>query len=198
MLAAVILSAGASQRMGSPKALLPYRGVTFLEHLLNVATHPRIGPRRIVLGPHADAIRAAIPLADDDVIVNPDWEKGQLSSIHAALRSLPADIDGMILFLVDHPLISAELVQILIDRFPGKAPGANTCTIVLPTYNGKRGHPVVFASSLFSELLAAPLDQGARSVVWAHASEVIEVPTTEAGCVMNVNDGAAFQRILEG
>jgi molybdenum cofactor cytidylyltransferase len=198
MLAAVILSAGASQRMGSPKALLPYRGATFLEHLLSIATHPRIGPRRIVLGPHASAIRAAIPLAEDDVIVNPDWEKGQLSSIHAALQSLPADIDGMILFLVDHPLISAQLVQVLIDRFPDQSPSIDTCTIVLPTYNGKRGHPVIFASSLFSELLAAPLDQGARSVVWAHAHEVVEVPTAEAGCVMNVNDGATFQRILEG
>src|SRR4029077_2148005 len=115
MLAAVILSGGASQRMGSPKALLPYRGKTFLEHLLEVSSHPRIRDRRVVLGTHADVIRAAIPLRDSEVVLNDEWEKGQLSSIHAALRSLPSGLDGMIVFLVDHPLISSALVENLVD-----------------------------------------------------------------------------------
>jgi molybdenum cofactor cytidylyltransferase len=214
MLAAVILSGGASQRMGSPKALLPYRGKTFLDHLLEVSTHPQIGARRVVLGPHADAIRSSVALPDSDIVVNPEWENGQLSSIHAAIRSLADDIDGMILFLVDHPLVSSALVESLIARFYDGDPdassknsivgaaivpsGPSASTIVLPTYNGKRGHPVIFAATLFPELLAAPLDQGARTVVWAHASEVVEVPTSEAGCVMNVNDSNAFQRFLEG
>jgi molybdenum cofactor cytidylyltransferase len=195
MLAAVILSGGASQRMGSPKALLPYRGRTFLDHLLEVSAHPQIGERRVVLGSHAEAIRAAVALLDSEIVLNTGWEKGQLSSIHAAIRSLPQDLDGMILFLVDHPLVSSALVETLIGRFYANAQARGA--IVLPTYNGKRGHPVIFGTSLFAELLAAPLEQGARTVVWAHASEVVEVPTTEAGCVMNVNDLNAFQRFLE-
>jgi molybdenum cofactor cytidylyltransferase len=210
MLAAVILSGGASRRMGSPKALLPYRGETFLEHLLALTNHPRIGVRRIVLGAHADAIRTAVPLPDADVVVNPEWEKGQLSSIHAALRSLPANVDGMILFLIDHPAVSTTLVAELIARFyAAKAatkspiagagftpPGVNAGTIVLPIHNGKRGHPVIFAAALFAELLAAPLDEGARTVVWAHSSEVVEVPTGEEGCILNLNDPEVAKRIL--
>src|SRR5579872_3280459 len=118
MLAAVILSAGASRRMGSPKALIPYRGKTFLEHLVEVTRHPRVGVTRIVLGAGADAIRNKLGLDSQWIVVNDDWEKGQLSSIQAAVRSLPAgQTEGMILCPVDHPLVSAKLVGTLIEQF---------------------------------------------------------------------------------
>src|ERR1700747_2066533 len=89
MLAAVILSGGSSSRMGSPKALLAYQGRPFLEHLLEVTVHPKIGVRRIVLGADAEAIAKNIVLDSDEIVINDDWEKGQLSSIQAAIRSLP-------------------------------------------------------------------------------------------------------------
>ncbi len=115
MLAAVILSGGASTRMGSPKALLKYQGRTFLEHLLEITVHPRIGTRRVVLGPHADEITKAVALGPEEVVMNPQWELGQLSSLHAALRSLPESTDGLLLCLIDHPLVSGALVGQLID-----------------------------------------------------------------------------------
>ena len=190
MLAAVILSGGASSRMGSPKALLPYQGRPFLDHLLEATRHPKISLRRVVLGPHAEPIAKAINLHADEIVINPDWEKGQLTSIHAALKSLPAGLDGIVLCLVDHPLISAALVGDLIAAFyESHAP------IVSPVYMGRRGHPVIFSARLFPELLAAQLDVGARSVVWAHRAEVHEFPTNEEGCVLNLNDPEAFTRL---
>jgi molybdenum cofactor cytidylyltransferase len=93
MLAAVILSGGASQRMGSPKALLPYQGRPFLEHLLEVTIHPKIGVRRVVLGKHAEAISAAVQLTAEEIVINERWEQGQLSSIQEGIRSLPAGTD---------------------------------------------------------------------------------------------------------
>jgi molybdenum cofactor cytidylyltransferase len=190
MLAAVILSGGASSRMGSPKALLAYQGRPFLEHLLEVTVHPQIGVRRVVLGAHAEPIAKTIALAGDEIVINADWESGQLSSMQSAIRSLPYGTDGFLLCLIDHPLISKSLVNELIEQFyatPGK--------IVLPVYEGRRGHPVIFPAGLYQELLQAPADKGARAVVWAHApGDILELPTNEEGCVLNLNDPETMHR----
>jgi CTP:molybdopterin cytidylyltransferase MocA len=190
MLAAVILSGGQSSRMGSPKALLRFQGKTFLEHLVAVTTHAQISVRRIVLGSDAGLITQAVALHPSDIVSNPDWPLGQLSSIHSALRSLPPGTDGILLCLVDHPLVSGELVDQLITVFY-----ATRKSIVLPVCDGRRGHPVIFSAKLYEELLAAPVDQGARAVVWAHTQDLVEVPTSDQGCLWNVNDPATLAKL---
>jgi molybdenum cofactor cytidylyltransferase len=193
LLAAVILSAGASSRMGRPKALLPYREGTFLEHLIEATRHPLIGETRIVLGAGAEDIRTIAKIEISMVVLNANWEQGQLSSVCAGLRSLEGlATDGIVLCPVDHPLVSARLVGDLVERFyEGNKP------IVLPTYKGRRGHPVIFSSALYPNLLAAPADKGARAVVWAHAADILEVPTDEEGVVLNINDPDMLKRAIE-
>src|SRR6266446_3723410 len=146
-------------------------------------------------------------LSPEEIVINHDWEKGQLSSIQAAIRSLPAEAglppasggrakdgaghgtDGLLLCLIDHPLISSALVNELIEQFY-----AARTKIVLPKYEGRRGHPVIFPAALYEELMRAPADKGARAVVWAHAADVLEVPTNEEGCVLNLNDPETLLR----
>lgn len=193
MLAAVILSGGASRRMGSPKALVPYQGRSFLEHLLQITTHEKVGVRRVVLGPDAGVIAEAVSLRAEEIVVNEDWEKGQLSSIQEALRSLPGGTDGILLCLIDHPLVSRGLVHELIERFY-----SSSKPIILPVYKGRRGHPVIFGAQLYEELLAAPLGTGARAVVWAHSGEISELDTVEEGCVLNLNDPDALAQARDG
>jgi molybdenum cofactor cytidylyltransferase len=191
-LAAVILAAGASERMGRPKALVRYRGQTFVEHLIEVTRHPRIGMLRVVLGAQAEEIRKQARLDDATVVVNPDWQAGQLSSLQAALRSLPPGAtEGVLLCLVDHALIGAAVVAALIAAFDA-APGR----IVLPVYRGRRGHPAIYPSRLYPELLAAPAEVGARAVVRAHPNDVVEVPVEEEGVVLNLNDPETLARAL--
>ena len=191
-LAVAILSGGESRRMGSPKALLPYRGKTFLEHLVEVTRHPRVGATCVVLGPHIEPIRQLLLGSAARVVVNAEWQQGQLSSIQTAIRSLSADrTEGLILCPVDHPLISKTLIASLIEAFDasGKA-------IALPTFRGRRGHPVIFRSTLYEELLTASAQVGARQVVWAHADDIVELSTEEEGVVLNLNDPETLEKVV--
>jgi molybdenum cofactor cytidylyltransferase len=191
-LAVAILAAGESRRMGSPKALLPFRGKTFVEHLLEVTRHPRVGFTRVVLGAGAEAIRSQLQLDAVTMVMNPAWPMGQLSSIHAAIRSLPeCGSGGIVLCPVDNPIVSAALVAQLIEKFDSSA-----SQIVLPVFRGRRGHPAIFRASLYQEMLDASLDVGARQVVWAHAAELVEVETEEKGVISNLNDAEALRDVL--
>ena len=218
MLAVVILAAGESRRMGRPKALIPFpehvfpaphnarhetaaakvasatpakNPKTFLCHLMDVMKHQRAGLLRVVVGAHAQEIRASAKLDADELVVNENWRRGQLSSLQAAIRTLPPGAaDGMLVCLVDHPLISAELVACLIEAFVREKN-----KIVIPTFNGKRGHPVIFPAALYPELLNASEEIGARAVVRAHAADVLEIPVEEEGVVLNLNDPESLQRI---
>jgi molybdenum cofactor cytidylyltransferase len=178
--------------MGAPKALIPYRGKTFVEHLMEVTRHGRVGVTRIVVGAHATEIREHLIAYAAEIVVNADWEKGQLSSIQAAIRSLPEGAtEGMILCPVDHPIVTAELVAKLIAEFD-----SSRKSVMLPTYQGRRGHPAVFRASLYQELLDASPEVGARQVVWAHAAEIGEVVTNEEGVILNINDPVALDHAL--
>jgi molybdenum cofactor cytidylyltransferase len=191
-IAGIILAAGESARMGQDKALLPWGTTTFLGHLLDSLRKTRVGLIRVVLGANAPAVRGKIEFGIAEMVVNPHWAQGQLSSLIRGLDSLPAGmVEGAVVCLVDHPCISSRLIDSLLEGFnqSGKL-------IILPTYQGRRGHPVLFSARLFGELRAAPLEVGARHVVRRHPDDILEVATEEEGVVLNINDRESYEKIL--
>ncbi len=130
------------------------------------------------------------------VLHNPDYRLGQLSSLKVAIRhltaqSVGADIEAALVALVDHPAISASVVDLLLAQF-----AKSHAPVLIPTCHGRHGHPVVFARSLFPELLDAPLEEGARSVVRRHAAEVELVETDEEGILLDIDLPADYAALL--
>ncbi|MBI4467464.1 MAG: nucleotidyltransferase family protein [Acidobacteria bacterium] len=191
-IAGIILAAGESSRLGEDKALLAWGGGTFLGNLVAALKNSPVGLVRVVLGANAAEVERRVKFGTAEVVVNHDWQKGQLSSLLAALDSLPSGlVEAAVVCLVDHPCVSSQLIQTLIEKFQ-----ESEKLIVLPTYQGRRGHPVLFSAKLFRELRAAPLEVGARHVVRQHAGDILEVATEEEGVVLNIDDREGYEKIL--
>ena len=195
MIIAVVLSAGESSRMGRPKALLPIEGQKFIERIIRVIGQSKVGRTIVVLGHHADQLRGQIEHFPVEVVINPDYRSGQLSSLQAAIRNIEKDdrCGGMLVHLVDHPFIDAALVDALIKGF-----FETKALIVLPRYKGKRGHPVIFSRELFGELLNAPVDQGAKAVVNAHRQETVEIEWQDEGITLDIDTPELYRRYVRG
>ncbi len=192
-IAGIILAAGESSRMGADKALLRWGETTFLEHLHTALKNAGLGLVRVVLGANAEGVLKQIRFPAVEVVLNRQWHQGMLTSVVAGLDSLPRGlVDAALVCLVDHPSVSSALIRTLIEKFH-----ATGKLIILPTCQGRRGHPVLFSARLFAELRAAPLAVGARHVVRQHAADVLEVRTDEEGILLNINDPAAYEKILQ-
>jgi molybdenum cofactor cytidylyltransferase len=184
--AAVILAAGESRRMGTPKPLLDYRGETFADRLIGLLS-ARCSPVIVVLGAASDRVRAGI-LRSASFVVNSEYALGQTSSMQCGLRALPADVSDVLFTLADHPAVTAQTIDAVLA-----APAAPVC---VPRYQGKRGHPIRFSRALAAEFLALPPSGAARDVVRAHAFETVFLDLEDPGTVTDVDDPSAYRALL--
>jgi len=186
--AGLILAAGESSRMGSPKALLEFRGETFIDRLIRCFS-AYCTPVIVVLGHEPEVIRAGVRFPLQAVFVlNTEYERGQFSSMQCGLRAVPEDADGVVFTPVDHPNVEGATVVKLIES------GA---LIAIPQYLGSHGHPVLFSRSLIPEFLALPPDSQARVVTHRHASEIGYIDVADAGILDDIDDPEAYHRLLQ-
>ena len=190
MIAAIVLSAGESSRMGRPKALLPIGEKSFIERIVSSLQATKVGKIVVVLGHNAGEIQKQISGLPVAIVTNRDYAQGQLSSLLAGIRSLEGEsVDGVLVHLVDHPFLDSSLVDLMIDRFY-----ESKKLIVVPRCKGRRGHPVIFSRRLFPELLRTPLDQGAKPVVHAHRGETLEIETEDEVIAIDIDTPDEYRR----
>lgn len=178
--------------MGSPKALLLYRGETFIERLVRVFSKV-CEPVIVVLGYHAEAIRPEVE-GKATIAINPAPERGQLSSLQTALAALPADAEGFLFTPVDSPAVAPETVASLAAEFRRRDP---TTMFVIPRYQGKRGHPVFATRAIAGEILALPPTAQTRDVVHGHVAQTVYVDVDDPGILTDVDDPAAYRLMTE-
>jgi molybdenum cofactor cytidylyltransferase len=191
VIAAVILAAGASRRMGSPKALLQFQGETFLNRLVRVLGSVA-GPVIVVLGHHAENIRERA-MGAAQFVINPDPERGQLSSLQTALAAVPPSVEGFLFTPVDSPAVKESTVRELMTAFRNRNPET---LFVIPRYQGRRGHPVFAAPALLREFLALPLTAQAKDIVHAHVPRTEYVDVEDPGVLADIDDRAAYQELV--
>jgi len=196
--AAVILAAGRSTRMGGPNKLLAEIGGRPLVRIAaEEALASRARPVIVVTGHQRDKVEAALAGLEVQLAHNPDFADGLSTSVKTGLSAVPADIDGAIVCLGDMPQVRAPLIEKLVAAFDPER-GA---LVVVPTIDGKRGNPVVWSRRFFPELMTLDGDIGARNVIGRYPEAVIEVPLTDTAALIDVDTPEALNRVkaeLEG
>lgn len=189
----ILLAAGASTRMGRPKALLDFDGRTVLE--LALAAVRGLGTPVVVLGAAREEIQARVPLGSVQVAYNDDWERGQTSSLKAGLSCLAPAAAAFLFHPVDFPLVSQEEVGRLVEAFLGcKDPRK---AIFIPSYGMQRGHPVLCRRELAREFLALPDGAPARTVINFRPQRIAYVDYDQAYILMDMDTPQDYARCLE-
>jgi molybdenum cofactor cytidylyltransferase len=189
--AAIVLAAGRSTRMGAQNKLLADIGGTpMVRRVVETALASKARPVLVVTGHMAAEVGAALAGLDVTLVVNPDYATGLASSLKAGTRAVPAECDGALILLGDMPRISAEHMGSLIDAF-AEAPD----TIVVPMHEGRRGNPVLWPRRLFSELLQLEGDAGARRLIAACPDEVCEVDLGTTGIFADIDTPEELARM---
>ena len=186
MTAGLILAAGESRRMGTPKALLRYKDESFLDTLIGLF-QARCAPVIVVLGASAQDVRAATTRAAT-FVENTHWQSGQTSSMQCGLRAVPPDCDGVLFTLVDHPSVALATLDALL--------AGNGRLLRVPRYQGKRGHPIWLSRDLVPEFLTLPETGAARDVVRSHVAETEFIDVDDPGIVADIDDPEAYRNLI--
>lgn len=197
MPAVVILAAGASTRMGQPKALLTDpEGRPFVARTVRTFAGAGLEEVVIVTGAQHDAIVEALT-ADSlagsvRCVRNPDPARGQLSSLWVGMDAvMRPDLDAILMTLVDVPMVQSVTVRAVVDAWR-----RTSAPIVRPAIGSRHGHPVLFDRAVFEELRRAPLTDGAKAVVHAHADQLLNVPVDDEGCLADIDTPGDYESMV--
>lgn len=190
-IAAVVLAAGGSRRFGRPKQLLDWHGQPMVAHVVDkvlecVSSGTGVTEIVVVVGHAAEAVEEALRGRPVRIVFNPDWEQGQSTSMRMGLKALGPEIGAVLFILADQPGLAPAIFERIIQRYR-----ETLVPIVLPTFQGRRGNPVLFDRSLFDELIAIEGDQGGRKLFALYPPEPVEVD--DAAVVQDIDTVADYE-----
>jgi molybdenum cofactor cytidylyltransferase len=191
-IAAVVLAAGRSSRMGGPNKLLAeIGGRSLVRHVVDAALASRARPVVVVTGHQRDKVEAALAGLSVKFVHNPHFADGLGTSLKAGIAALPAEADGAIVCLGDMPQVDASLI----DRLIGAFDPDHGALVVVPTIDGKRGNPVVWSRRFFPDLMTVEGDVGARYLIGRYTEAVAEVPLTGTAALTDVDTPEALEAV---
>lgn len=192
----IVLAAGASTRMGTPKQLLLYRGRSFVRHITEVAIASLCHPIVVVLGANAERIKPEINQFPIQIIENKQWAEGMNTSIRVgieALNTVNQNIEAVVIALCDQPFISSHTLDQIVEAYhlTGKP-------IVASEYAGTLGVPALFSRTIFSELMTLKSTKGAKQLIKKHVHELSRVPFPEGAIDIDTpEDYEQFQSLID-
>ena len=179
---AIILAAGESKRMKVPKMLLPFRGKTIIETVIDNVTNSQVTDTVVVLGSGVDDILKLVERLPVKHCYNQDFKQGMLSSVQCGFRSIPSEADAILIFPGDLPKIEPGITDFIINAYLKSGNG-----LVLPVYNGKRGHPLLIDKKYRKDIDLLNADEGLRSLASRYADDVLEVDVKSPAVVNDID-----------
>jgi molybdenum cofactor cytidylyltransferase len=190
--AGVVLAAGESRRMGRLKALLPFGNRTVIEQVLQPLLQADLVSVTVVLGHRAEEIAAVLKALPVHLVINPHYRDGMTTSVQAALRHITPLPDAYLLALVDQPQLGLTPVQRVLTAFNQTNKG-----LVIPTWNGKRGHPIILAARYRQDVLALGPDQGLNLVTRSHLDDTLELPMADDDILRDMDYPEEYETELQ-
>ena len=191
MISAILLAAGQSKRMGELKQLMPFGQSTIVGQAVDNLLGSAVVEVIVVVGYKAEDVRKAIAAKPVRIVINPDYEQGMSTSIIAGLNMVHGGVQAVMLALGDQPLVSSETINVLINEFCNHDKG-----IAVPTYQGRRGHPIIFAVKYKEQLLKLRGDVGGRQIIKDNPDDVLEVAVESESVVADFDTTDDYQSHL--
>jgi molybdenum cofactor cytidylyltransferase len=188
MISAVLLAAGQAKRMGKLKQLMPFGQSTIVGQAVDNLLSSAVVEVIVVVGYKAGDVKKAVAAKPVRIAVNPDYEQGMSTSIIAGLNLVHGGAQGVMLALGDQPLVNSETINMLIEEFCNHDKG-----IAVPTYQGRRGHPIIFAIKYKEQLLKLKGDVGGRQIIKDHPDDVLEVVVDSESIVADFDTTDDYQ-----
>lgn len=189
MVVGIVLAAGLSTRMGNFKQLLPFAGQTVVQHVVDLVKS-QLDDVVVVLGHRASEVVGVLDKHRVRSVVNRNYAKGMTTSVQCGIAAA-LEADGYLICLGDQPGITIEVISHVITAAKNEKK-----SIVIPTYNGKRGHPVYIGKPYVDEILALPVDRGLNMVTRGHPEDTLELPLTQREILDDMDTPADYQREL--